>query len=458
MALEAAQNPAVLDQFHSRNTYSVVSPMAYLLGVPRRIFELEAEPPKLEVYETLDRQKHARIVRNLSILRTAMVRFYRVISQQMTREYRGLMGIGEIPRESIDRLAADGVDILRAKHTLNDYLVDVNRLISDRINNCKALFPIWLSWPYVREAFLMPQGLTPAGIRQAAGFYNSHRNCYPYQVYLNWPAEEQGNILYNDRKFVTLLYQWNGDEFEDLSKVSDAGSYTKGSIRDFLDGSGKTVVVVDCENSDPYKLCATLRGLDPLALDKISKIILYDDVHAASAWGILNTYIHVPVEHVRIERIKQNKSLVDIKLTAGTCHEYYKNHVDSFVLVSSDSDYWGLISSLPEARFLVMVEHEKCGPAIKAALAESGIFYCYIDDFYSGETNDIKINALLQEMYRYLDQAFRLNVNDMLEFACQTTRAGLSEAEKEQFYNRFIKPMHLEIEKDGNVSIRLKAR
>ena len=49
MALEAAQNPAVLDQFHSRNTYSVVSPMAYLLGVPRRIFELEAEPPNLEV-------------------------------------------------------------------------------------------------------------------------------------------------------------------------------------------------------------------------------------------------------------------------------------------------------------------------------------------------------------------------------------------------------------------------
>ena len=38
----------------------------------------------------------------------------------------------------------------------------------------------------------------------------------------------------------------------------------------------------------------------------------------------------------------------------------YKNDVDSFVIVSSDSDYWGLISSLPDAHFLVMIEREKC--------------------------------------------------------------------------------------------------
>ena len=43
-----------------------------------------------------------------------------------------------------------------------------------------------------------------------------------------------------------------------------------------------------------------------------------------------------------IERIKQNKSLVDIKLTARACQEHYQKQVDSFVIVSSDSDYWGL--------------------------------------------------------------------------------------------------------------------
>lgn len=77
--------------------------------------------------------------------------------------------------------------------------------------------------------------------------------------------------------------------------------------------------------------------------------------------------------------------------------------MDSFVIVSSDSDYWGLISSLPDAHFLVMIEREKCGPDMKEALADSGIFYCYLDDFYSGNSEDIKKNALFKEMYRWME-------------------------------------------------------
>ena len=95
----------------------------------------------------------------------------------------------------------------------------------------------------------------------------------------------------------------------------------------------------------------------------------------------------------------------------------YKNDVDSFVIVSSDSDYWGLISSLPDAHFLVMIEREKCGPDMKEALADSGIFYCYLDDFYSGNSEDIKKNALFKEMYRWIDNSVHLNVNDMFDAA-----------------------------------------
>ena len=91
--------------------------------------------------------------------------------------------------------------------------------------------------------------------------------------------------------------------------------------------------------------------------------------------------------------------------------------MDSFVIVSSDSDYWGLISSLPDAHFLVMIEREKCGPDMKEALADSGIFYCYLDDFYSGNSEDIKKNALFKEMYRWIDNSVHLNVNDMFDAA-----------------------------------------
>ena len=74
-------------------------------------------------------------------------------------------------------------------------------------------------------------------------------------------------------------------------------------------------MVVDCENADPYKLYATLKNLDQAALlGKISKIILYDDIHTATAWKILEQFTQIPIEHNMIERIKENKSLVDIRL------------------------------------------------------------------------------------------------------------------------------------------------
>lgn len=44
------------------SVYNIVSRIAYLAGVPKRIFENEYEPPKLEIYEQLQLDKNARIV------------------------------------------------------------------------------------------------------------------------------------------------------------------------------------------------------------------------------------------------------------------------------------------------------------------------------------------------------------------------------------------------------------
>ena len=45
------------------------------------------------------------------------------------------------------------------------------------------------------------------------------------------------------------------------------------SLSPFI-ASEKTVFVVDCENSDPYALCAAINNLDSDRLEKIEKIIL----------------------------------------------------------------------------------------------------------------------------------------------------------------------------------------
>lgn len=442
------------------STYDIVSKVAYLIGVPKHIFENEHEPPKLEIYEILDKDKAARIIRNLCVVRAAIERKFGKINDKIRKEFKSIYSLPElIPQDSLRQLELDGASFYKKSSTkLAHHIIEINKLIRDRINNCKHIFPVWLNWDYIRDLFNMKDGLTEEGTKAAAGVYFTNLECYPYSIYINWNPQPNGNILYNDKKFVTLLYQWHNDYFGDYSKVSDAGSFVKSNIYDFIDDAKRVVMAVDCENSDPYRLCATLKGLDPDITTKIQKIMLFDDVHTVDAWRILESHTKIPVEHIMTERVKQTKSLVDIELTAMTCREHYVNLVDSFIIVSSDSDYWGLISSLPEAKFLVMIEREKCGPDMKAALSNSGIFYCYIDDFYTGDGEELKKNALFNELYKTLDDALKLNVYDMLDAALTATRIDMTAAAKRQFFEKHIKPMRLVIDEAGNASLELRRK
>ena len=442
------------------STYDIVSKVAYLIGVPKHIFENEHEPPKLEIYEALDKDKAARIIRNLCVVRAAIERKFGKINDKIRKEYKSIYSLPElIPQDALRQLELDGASFYKKSSTkLAHHIIEINKLIRDRINNCKHIFPVWLNWDYIRDLFNMKDGLTEEGTKAAAGVYFTNLECYPYSIFINWNPQPNGNILYNDKKFVTLLYQWHNDYFGDYSKVSDVGSFVKSNIYDFIDDAKRVVMAVDCENSDPYRLCATLKGLDQDITAKIQKIMLFDDIHTVDAWRILESHTKIPVEHIMTERVKQSKSLVDIELTAMTCREHYVNLVDSFIIVSSDSDYWGLISSLPEAKFLVMIEREKCGPDMKSALANSGIFYCYIDDFYTGDGEELKKNALFNELYKTLDDALKLNVYDMLDAALTATRIDMTAAAKRQFFEKHIKPMRLVIDEAGNASLELRRK
>lgn len=440
---------------YPNSTCDIVSRVAYLAGVPKRIFENEHEPPQWEIYEELETEKEARIVRNLCTLRTILERKYREINQAIQYELKNLDRLPEyISKEIIDQLRNDGLEIIKANRPLNQYLMDINQYIQEHISYCQGIFPIWIEWQYIKELFIMPDGKTDRGLKKAWANYMGHISQYPYQVYINWRTGEEGNILYNDQKFIKLLYQRHNQVFHGYSYVIDAGNLTKEEVYKFLDQSERTAIVVDCENSDPYKFYATLMNLEPDKLDKIKKIILYNDVHTESTWSILHQHLRIPVEHEMIPRIKENKSLVDIRLTAGTCQEFYENHIDSFIIVSSDSDYWALITSLPKAHFLVMVEYSKCGGDLKRALKENHIFYCYIDDFCTGKAASLKTDAILCEVKDYL-KTKSFNIYSLLEQVYMRTAANFSDSEKEQFFTRYIKRMSLRIDKEGNVTLQL---
>ena len=166
------------------STYELVSKVAFLIGVPQRIFENEHESPQLDVYERLSKDKNARIIRNLCIIRTSIERNFRKINDIMRMEYRGLLSMPEIiPPVCMQQLNEDGITFIKKSSTkLCQHIIEINRLISDRINNCKNLFPIWINWKYIKELFVMPNGLTEAGTKEAADIYYANLSYYPYQV------------------------------------------------------------------------------------------------------------------------------------------------------------------------------------------------------------------------------------------------------------------------------------
>ena len=72
---------------YESSTYTVVSKVAYLIGVQKRIFENEYEPPKMEWYEKLHADKNARIVRNLCMIRTALELNFKAINKPYAFRY-----------------------------------------------------------------------------------------------------------------------------------------------------------------------------------------------------------------------------------------------------------------------------------------------------------------------------------------------------------------------------------
>lgn len=117
------------------STYVVFSKVAYLIGVPKKFFENEFEPPKMEWYDKLHQDKNARIVRNLCMLRTAIERNYKNIFNKMRFEVCGLHSMPEyIPQECISELMLDGISIVKSRATLAQYIIEINKHISNRIN------------------------------------------------------------------------------------------------------------------------------------------------------------------------------------------------------------------------------------------------------------------------------------------------------------------------------------
>ena len=183
--------------------------------------------------------------------------------------------------------------------------------------------------------------------------------------------------------------------------------------------------------------------------------MLYDDIHTTRAWSYVDKITDIPVEYILVDRIKENKSLVDMRICTGVSASYYRDNISSFILCSSDSDFWGLISSLPQADFLVMIEYSKSGPDIKNALVSNGTFYCFIDDFCTGNIKHFKTALLRTELKERVSDAVNIDTKKLTEEIYTALRIELTDSEKKSFYQKYIQGLSLYVDKDGIMKIKI---
>ena len=377
-------------------TRDVVTTVAYLIGIRKSILQ-NTYADEIENLELLFSDRNATVIRYLCKLRTALMMNFKKTDTEMKYNLTNIDKLEWFDRENIAQLEKWGFQIVKPNYTSSKYAELINRLISENIANCRELFPEWLNWEYVKDLFIIPKFTQPNVMKSEFAKYMANTQWYPFQQYIHWNPKDCGGML--------------------------------------------------------FKLCGVLTSLDSAMVGKIKKLILFDDIHTNPGWELVEKFVKLPVEHILVERVKEQKSLVDIKMTACVCGEHYKNNISSFILVSSDSDFWGLISSLPDAKFMMMFEYSKIGEAIKKTLSEHQIFYCAIDDFYMGRIDEFKRFVLFHLLKKYLPDIFKYNGRELVSRLYEEARINADQNEQNNFYKKYIQTLRFVADDDGNMRL-----
>ena len=437
------------------DTKEVVTTIAYMIGV--RMSALTVSYGECsELIEKLRADRDATTIRYLCKLRTVLMQKFKKTDDLMRYQIKNLYNIEWYDHDNIKQLEKWGFTIIQANSRSEKYMQEFTRLINENIDKCSRLFYDWLNWEYIRDLFFVPKYNKNAVMKQEFIKYMANIEHYPFQMYIHWQPADVGSIVYSDRKFLKIIYGQHNDSFTDYTKYRDADDEIRNNIYEFIDSSEKTAIAVDCENSNPFKLYSVLKGLNQDELAKIEKITLYDDPNTTAGWDWLSKFTQIPVEHIEIDRVTDRKSLVDLRMTASVVTNFYRDGITSFIIVSSDSDFWGLIESLPNAHFLVMYEYEKCGTSIKNALTQHGIYYCAIDDFCSAATEDMKRAVLFAELEKHLPTLYGENPLELTQKIYEATRVTATKKEMENFCNRYVKTLRLKLNSEGKFIIEIQ--
>ena len=439
-----------MDNYNESGMYNLVSKTAYLLGVGREDYFMNY---KDEIFEEMENIPEAKILRIMSKFRTALLNNYKEISQKIIYDLKNLDSLPDyFSQKDFHFLRSHGVEIVKVNTKAEDYIYHLTKEITNYTGKViPKVYPIWINHEYVKELFAMKCSRHKDGFAIVKSFA-SKRNLYPYHIYVNLSTKTASIALTNDKAFTDCIYAAHGKSFHDSSKVVNRSANFSVGFERFFEAAGDIYILVDCENTNVYKLYCMLLGIKEKFKDgfsKIRKICLYDDIHTTNAWKLLHRFTEIKIEHNLIERVVENKSLVDIQLSTGACKAYYEDKIRNFILVSSDSDFFGLINSLPLCNFQVAVEKDNVSDQVLDAMDDIETAYCYMDDFYSGSLEPLYEAALKLEINDFLSNKTTIQLHKLFASAAKSARIDISDKELEVYLSKYAKSIHIERNADN---------
>ena len=102
-----------------------------------------------------------------------------------------------------------------------------------------------------------------------------------------------------------------------------------------------------------------------------------------------------------------------------------------------------------------MVEEGKCGPDIQSTLENDGTYYCFMDDFCTGNIKNFKNAMFVSALKEEVEGIVKIDTKELCDGIIRNLRMDISSTEKSNYYNKYIRRLRLEIDDEGIMKIKV---
>lgn len=110
-----------------------------------------------------------------------------------------------------------------------------------------------------------------------------------------------------------------------------------------------------------------------------------------------------------------------------------------------------LLEDLKGANLFFMMEHGKDSKDFKNTLYEKGVPFFYMDEFYSANIEDMKREAVVSEIRKYISEKVNINLHTIFSEAVKSSKVQMGTAEKEQLFERYFKNIQASVSVKGDL-------